>query len=125
MTHGKERRKYPRIRNSNIGISISGGGLEVLTQSLDVSASGIYCKINQKIPLMTRLQINLSFPAKNKSEGPVNMEIEGVVVREHPVMKDGKVQHYDVAIFFNVLLPKERQRLIEYIEEAARTRSAN
>jgi len=36
-------------------------------------------------------------------ESGAKLEIEGIVVREHPVVEDGVVQHYDVAIFFNSL----------------------
>ncbi|MBU1894564.1 MAG: hypothetical protein KJ983_01945, partial [Candidatus Omnitrophica bacterium] len=89
--------------------------VSAITQSLDVSASGIYCKVDRKIPLMTRVEVLLSIPGNNKSNSSSTMTIEGVVVREHPVKKDGVVQHYDIAIFFNTLLPKERRRLMQYI----------
>ncbi|MCK4852259.1 MAG: PilZ domain-containing protein [Candidatus Omnitrophica bacterium] len=115
MTQKKERRKYPRIKDKDISVKLEGEGFSTITQSLDVSASGIYCKVVERIPLMTRLQIVLSLPAKDRSSGSTNMDIEGVVVREHPVMKDGRVEHYDVAIFFNTLMPKERKKLTQYI----------
>ena len=118
MTERKiERRKHPRIKDSNISVKLSGDGINAITQSLDVSASGIYCKVNEHIPVMTRVQIALSVPSKKKSSPSTAMNIEGVVVREHAVKKDGKVQHYDVAIFFNALMPKERRALVRYINE--------
>ncbi|RKY42566.1 MAG: hypothetical protein DRP85_02195 [Candidatus Makaraimicrobium thalassicum] len=115
MSQKVERRKYPRIRDENISIKLSGDGFDTITQSLDVSASGIYCKVDRPIPVMSRVQLVLSLPGKPNASHPITMNIDGVVVREHPVKKDGRVQYYDVAIFFNMLMPKERKSLIQYI----------
>ncbi|MFH1847480.1 MAG: PilZ domain-containing protein [Candidatus Omnitrophota bacterium] len=111
-----ERRRYPRIRDENVSVKLSGEGFNTITQSLDISASGVYCKVSQKIPLMTRVQVMLVIPGKTGSAASRTMNVDGVVVREHPVKKDGKIQHYDVAIFFNTLMPKERKILMQYIE---------
>lgn len=110
-----ERRKYPRIKDKEISIKLSGDGVRTISQSLDVSASGIYCKLDRRIPLMTRVQLVLSIPAKGNGSAK-KLNIDGVVVREHPVMKDGRAEHYDVAIFFDALMPKERRILEQYIE---------
>ena len=110
-----ERRKYPRIKDKDISVKLSGEGFNTITQSLDVSASGIYCKVGTHIPLMTRVQVVLALPGKGKTSASTTMTLDGVVVREHPVKKAGRVQHYDIAIFFNTLLPKERRKLVQYI----------
>lgn len=120
MTEKKERRRYPRVKDKDISIQLTGGGFDTITQSLDISASGIYCKIAERIPLMTRLQILLSLPNKQKPSEPTILNVEGIVVREHPVMKDGRVEHYDVAIFFNSLMPKERDKIIQYINQKSK-----
>lgn len=117
MTERVERRKHPRIRDKNISIKLSGDGFNAITQSLDVSASGIYCKVDHHIPVMTRLEIILSIPGRKGSSSSTTMNIDGVVVREHAVKEDGRVQHYDIAIFFNTLLPKERRLLVQYINK--------
>lgn len=117
MAQKKERRRYPRIKDKDIFVQLTGEGFDAITKSLDVSASGIYCKVTERIPLMSRLQIVLSIPDQKKPSTPVTLNIEGVVVREHPVMKEGRVEHYDVAIFFNSLMPKEREMLIRYINQ--------
>ncbi len=112
-----ERRKHPRINDDYISIKLSRGDeFSAITQSLDVSASGVYCKVPERIPLMTIVQIVLSLPGKTPTSGSTNMKIDGVVVREHPVKKDGKIIQFDVAIFFNMLIPKERRKLEAYIE---------
>jgi len=117
MTERKERRRYPRIKDKDISIQLMGEGFDVITQSLDVSANGIYCKIKKPIPLMTRLQIVLALPNKSKSARPTILTIEGIVVREHPVKREGHIEHYDVAIFFNSLMPQERETLVNYISK--------
>ena len=78
MVQRKERRRYPRIKDKDIGVKLSGEGFDTISQSLDVSASGIYCKVKERIPMMTRLQIVLSLPGKSKSSSR-KMDIEGVV----------------------------------------------
>lgn len=115
MQERVERRKHPRIKNKDISIQLSSDGVSAITQSLDVSASGVYCKVDKKIPVMTRVQIVLSFPSLKDPASSTTMKLDGVVVREHPVRKDGKIVHYDVAIFFNTLLPREREKLIKHI----------
>ena len=116
MTLKNERRKFPRIKDKDISIQIRSEDFHTITQSLDVSASGIYCKVTERIPLMTRLAIVLALPGKNKDSSQILMNVEGVVVREHPVVRDGEVVHHDVAIFFNNLTPSEREKLSKYIK---------
>ncbi len=120
MVRRKERRKFPRIKDKDISVQLSGGGFQTISQSLDVSASGIYCKVDRRVPLMTRVEIELSLPGKTKTAARKNLSVEGVVVREHPVKKEGRVQYYDVAIFFSALTPKERKLLVDYIEKRAK-----
>ena len=120
MAERVERRKHPRIKDKDISVKLSGEGFDAITQSLDVSASGIYCKVKNHIPVMTRIQVILSLPGKNKSSARITMDIDGVVVREHPVKKDGRIQHYDIAVFFNTLMPKERKVLVNYINRKSK-----
>lgn len=116
MSGREERRKHPRLKDKNISIKLSGDGVNAITQSLDVSASGAYCKVDRKIPVMTCVKITLSLPSAKGVSGSLTMDLDGVVVREHSVKKDGKVAHYDIAIFFNTLMPRERRELMDYIK---------
>ncbi|MBF0493543.1 MAG: PilZ domain-containing protein [Candidatus Omnitrophica bacterium] len=115
MDGKKERRAYPRIKHKAISIQVKHLDFDTITQSLDVSASGIYCKVKKEIPLMTKLDIVLALPGNKSESKPVLLNVEGVVVREHPVVHDGKIDHYDLAIFFNTIDPKEKQLLVDYI----------
>lgn len=115
MTEKKERRRFPRIKDENIAVKLTGEGFNTISQSLDVSASGIYCKVDRHIPLMSILQIVLTIPGKSPDSPSKTLNVDGVVVREHAVKKEGKDTYYDIAIFFNTLTEKERKILMEYI----------
>ncbi|MFH1877854.1 MAG: PilZ domain-containing protein [Candidatus Omnitrophota bacterium] len=116
MSQKTERRKYPRVKDQEISIKLSGEGFNAVTQSLDISASGVYCTVKERIPLMTRVQIRLIMPCKGGGAS-TTMDVEGVVVREKPLKKDGHVQNYDIAIFFDFSSPREREKIIKYLEK--------
>jgi len=117
MNLKEERRKYPRIKDKDISVKLSGAGFATVTKSLNISASGISCKLTSRLPLMSVVQIHISLPSKVKSVSPITLNIEGVVVREEPIMKEGRVEQYDVAIFFNSLEPSAREKLVRYINQ--------
>ena len=111
-----ERRKAPRIEDEALSLEVKGGNLDIMTHTLNVSASGIYCKVEKEIPLMSRLQLMLMIPEAAKEGKPLTkMEVDGVVVRQHPVIIDGRIKHYDIAIFFENLSPKNRETISSYI----------
>lgn len=121
MAKKTEKRKYPRLKDGNISLKVKSGDIDIITKSLDISASGIYCKIDKELPIMSRVNIILIVPLgkKNGSDSPRTSKIEtnGVVVREHPVIIDDKIVHYDVAIFFDNISAKDRETLLEYTNQ--------
>lgn len=122
----KEKRKFPRLKDEGISLKVKAGDIDIITKSLDISASGIYCKVENEIPLLSRIKVILIVPrGKKDSSGiqrPVKIETDGVVVREHPVIVDGKIVHYDVAIFFDNVSAKDRDVLLEYINQKVRNK---
>ncbi|OGW75788.1 MAG: hypothetical protein A2Z72_05230 [Omnitrophica bacterium RBG_13_46_9] len=119
----KEKRKYPRLKDENISLKVKSGDIDIITKSLDISASGVYCKVEKEIPILSRIKIILVVPKPKKdgvvSAGTAKIETEGVVVREHPVIIDEKIAHYDVAIFFDNISMKDRKAILEYINQKA------
>ena len=113
-----EKRKYPRIKDEGVSLKVESGDINIITKTLDLSASGVYCKVEKEIPLLSRIRITLVIPgsAKNSSSRQKNLTIatEGVVVREHPVIVDGKFMHYDVAIFFDQISQRDKQHILDY-----------
>ncbi len=112
----QERRSYPRIHDEGLALKLNAGDFDTITHTLDISASGIYCKVNKEIPLMSRVGLILMIPDSSKDAKAIkSLEVDGVVVREHPVIIDGEIKHYDVAIFFDNLSAKNREMISDYI----------
>jgi hypothetical protein len=112
----QERRRSPRIADEGVSLEVKGGDFDIMTHTLNISASGIYCKVDKELPIMSRLQLMLMIPDPSKSDkSTVAIEVDGVVVRQHPVIIDGQVKHYDIAIFFENLSPKHREMISDYI----------
>ena len=123
-----ERRRYPRLKDDRVSLKVKAGDVDTITKSLDISASGVYCKVEKELPLLSRIKVLLIL-AKPKNEtspqGTVKVETDGVVVREHPVIMNGKVVHYDVAIFFDNISAKDRQALLDYINSKTEKAAPN
>lgn len=112
----QERRGFPRLHDEGLSLKLNVGDFDTMTHTLNLSASGIYCKIDKEIPLMSRVKLMLMVPDLSGSEKSTkNITVEGVVVREHPVIMDGRIKHYDVAIFFENLTPKNRELIANYV----------
>lgn len=114
----EERRGYPRISDEGLSLKLKLGDFDAVTHTLNVSASGVYCKIDKEIPLMSRVKLILMVPDFSNEDSPIRgLEVDGVVVREHPVIIDGETKHYDAAIFFEDLSPKNREIILNYISK--------
>jgi len=113
----KERRRYPRIEKT-IPLKVSAGNFDLVTQTKNISCNGAYCIMNRTLPLMTKLQITLLLPEKNKKKKEncsLKIKCMGVVVRSQ---KDtaSKKERFKTAIFFEQIREKERGKLEEYID---------
>ncbi|MGB2705653.1 MAG: PilZ domain-containing protein [Candidatus Omnitrophota bacterium] len=121
-----EKRKYPRLKDRNISLKVKSGDIDIITQSLDISASGVYCKVEKEIPLLSRIKVLLILPKSKKdpsgADQTAKIETDGVVVREHPVIIDGAIVHYDVAIFFDNISVKDRESILDYINQRAKNK---
>jgi len=113
----QERRSFPRIADTDFAMELKVGEYDTIIHTMNVSASGVYCKIDREIPIMSRVKIVLMMPGMKKSEGVSGLEVSGVVVREHPVIIDGETRHYDLAIFFDDISQKDRDTISNYIEK--------
>ena len=127
MSKGKEKRKYQRLKDEHISLKVKSGDIDIITKSLDISASGVYCKLEKEIPVMSRIKVTLIVPKakKDASSGslrPVKIQTDGVAVREHPVIVGGEISHYDVAVFFENISAKDREILLEYIDQRAESK---
>jgi len=113
-----ERRKSPRVEDEELSIKLNLGDYDSVTHTLNLSTSGIYCKVDKEIPLMSRVKLMLIVPdVSGEGKEARNLAIDGVVVREHPVIMNGQVKHYDCAIFFENLSAKDTEIISAYISK--------
>ncbi|MFH1996072.1 MAG: PilZ domain-containing protein [Candidatus Omnitrophota bacterium] len=117
MERGKERRRNPRIRDGRVSMKVRSGQFDLITHALNISASGVYCKVDKELPLMSRVKLSLLIPpaSSKKKEDTKTVEVEGVVVREHPVIVNGKIEHYDAAIFFEEFPARHKDAIAQYV----------
>ncbi|MFA6320677.1 MAG: PilZ domain-containing protein [Candidatus Omnitrophota bacterium] len=116
-----ERRLFPRVKDEGLALRLESGSFDTVTHTMDISASGIYCKIDKEIPLMSRVRIKLMVPENIRADkASKELDVDGVVVREHPVIIDGVVKHYDAAIFFDNLTSRDRETIQNYITSRKR-----
>ena len=108
-----ERRGAPRS-DKDVAMKLKLGELDTVIHTLNISASGAYCKLDKEVPLMSRVKLVIILPER---EGERRIEVTGVVVREHPVVVNGKTQHYDLAIFFEDISQKDREAIDSYVSK--------
>ena len=111
----QERRKFPRVKNGELSLKLRLDDFDSITHTLNISSSGVYCKLDKELPIMSRVKLMLMIPDANKEGSLKDLEVSGIVVRQHPVTIDGVIKHYDVAIFFEDLSEKDKDIISDYI----------
>lgn len=113
----KERRKAPRIENS-LPLKISYPDFDIVTETKNISSSGVYCSVSKALEPMTKLNIVILVPnttGRYKTIRKINCE--GVVVRkeESKNVKNNGKHPYFIGIFFNDIKETDRKALAAYI----------
>jgi hypothetical protein len=112
----QERRKYPRVNDEGLSLKLKLDDFDSITHTMNISSSGVYCKLDKELPLMSRVKLMLMMPDAAREGSLKDIEVDGIVVRQHPVIIDGSIKHYDVAIFFEDLSEKNREAIAGYIK---------
>lgn len=109
----KEKRKYPRL-SKELPLKIATKETDLVAQTTNLSCNGAYCSVGEPLPLMTKLQITLLLPPKDKNPAQKSTKIKckGVIVRNK---KNAVNNSYNIAIFFEQIREKERDKLEDYI----------
>ncbi|MBA3052916.1 MAG: PilZ domain-containing protein [Candidatus Omnitrophica bacterium] len=111
----KERRKHLRARKQ-LPLKIADKSFDVITETVDISPSGIYCRITRLLPVMSKIEVIMLVPVKGNGRQTKKIRAMGVVVRTEPViLKDTDKAHYNVAIFFTEIPKKDRQVIEAYV----------
>jgi len=110
----QEKRRYPRLEHK-IPVKISSDHGDILTETKNISCSGAYCRVSQRLEPMTRLRIHLLLPLrKNDKVTTKRIACQGVVVRVTAVNEPQ--EYFDTAIFFSDIAPKDIRSISEFIE---------
>ncbi|MBP6342374.1 MAG: PilZ domain-containing protein [Candidatus Omnitrophica bacterium] len=109
----QERRRSPRLEHT-VPLKLSSGDIEIVTETSNLSSSGVYCRVNAYIEPMTKLKIHLLLPIKKNSRTSTKrISCQGVVVRAESVPDHN---YFNAAIFFNDIQPKDIQTISDFIE---------
>lgn len=103
-----ERRKHPRVKG-DFGIEIADQKSRIIANTINISASGIYCQSDCAIPLFREISIRIKLP-----KSTYVIECSGVIVRCEKV--PGK-ERYHLAIFLSDISQKDKKLLSSYIEK--------
>jgi hypothetical protein len=110
---GSERRLSPRLDHI-VPLKLSSGDIEIVTETSNLSSSGVYCRVNSYIEPMTKLKIHLLLPVKkNNRLSTKRISCQGVVVRTESVPNH---EYFNAAIFFNDIQPKDIRSLADFVE---------
>ena len=81
----QEKRRHPRLEHK-IPVKISSDHGDILTETKNLSCSGAFCRMEQRLEPMTKLRIHLLLPwRKNDKVTSKKITCHGVVVRVEAV----------------------------------------
>lgn len=121
----QERRRSPRTVSS-LPLKISKSGLDVITETRNISCSGVYCRTNKPLPMMSKVDITLLLPlCFGHKVNTKKIRCNGVIVRTEPII----VQELDsacqnIAIFFTDLSKKDKNSITQYVLQAGNQRNS-
>ena len=109
----QEKRRHLRVEH-NIPVKISGDHGDILTETKNLSCSGAFCRMTQRLEPMTKLKVYLLLPLR-KSDKMTTKKItcQGIVVRTQAAVRQ---DYYDTAIFFSDITPKDSRAINEFVE---------
>ncbi len=103
----RERRRSPRISHK-VSLTVKADSFDLVSESLNLSSSGVYCQTDTLIPAMTKVNILLVLSDNSK------LRCKGVVVRCEKSKKSSR--KFDTAIFFNEISSRDSEYLLSYIQ---------
>lgn len=111
-----ERRRAVRTP-AKLAMEIKLGGKDCgQTETINVSANGVYFTSPSYIAPLTKVEITLLLPEEGGKSGKRReVACEGIVVRTEPEIEDTKSDAYEVACYFTSITERDRDDLESYI----------
>jgi len=108
----QERRGDPRLDN-NIPLKLYHGEGDIVTETINISRAGTYCRVKKYIEPMTKFQIQMLLPTKKNGKVDIRkIKCEGVVVRTESVPNE---DIYNVAIFFQDITQRDAEYIADFV----------
>lgn len=110
-----ERRRHARLAN-RLPFKVTDSLSTIVTETINISASGAYCEVSRYIAPMTKVNIILLLPQRQKDTKASSrvMRLEGVVVRTE---KSGSSQDkFTIAVFFTRTKEADLKSIRRYVE---------
>jgi len=114
IKHAKvEKRQYPRLKKE-LPLKIVANGYDFVTTTQNISCVGAYCHVNKYIPPFTKIAAKVTLPIiTDRQDRNCSVECKGVVVRTEDEKRGG----FNIAIFFNEIKNRQRQKISQYISQ--------
>ena len=110
-----ERRKNIRAKK-NIPLKLADTAFDIITETVDISSSGVYCRVTRNLPPMSKIEVVLLIPGKDSNSPTRKIRCKGVVVRTEPaIIKYADRAHYNIAIFFTDISKKDQKIAEDYV----------
>ena len=110
--HTDDRRRDPRV-DQNIPLKIFHEDGDIVTETANISRSGVYCRVGKYIEPMTKFKINFLLPVKkNGKPSSKKISCEGAVVRIEKIAGSGE---FNLAIFFNNITQRDAESIADYV----------
>lgn len=108
-----ERRAYPRL-DQQVSFKLLLEGFDVESETKNISASGLYCRVSEPFSLMTKLRMIIFLPLKvNSRLITKKINCAGVVVRTEIDLEG--TNH--IAIFFTDIKKTDQEKITGYIKQ--------
>jgi len=118
-TRRRERRQELRV-DARLSMRVEGAHdgtqAQVVTESQNISASGVYCLSSHFLPPLSKVQLTIVLPKMPGMARPQELiKCEGIVVRCEAAEGKRAEVRYNLACMFATLEPGHRERIEEFV----------
>jgi len=115
---GSERRQHPRA-DARLSMRVEGApadgpAAQIVTESQNISASGVYCTSSHFLAPLSKVSLTIVLPRRDGAGRQELVKCEGIVVRCEPGPKRGD-RHFELACAFTNLDPRRRELLQQLV----------
>jgi hypothetical protein len=110
-----EKRRYQRV-DKNVAIKLADKDVDFVTETINLSCIGAYCKIDTYLPILTKLKITLLLPHSSRSKGAKHVICEGTIVRIERVTGTVEQNTFNIAIYFSHIAKGDMKLIDTYVK---------